>query len=309
MKFARFLLILLINISCSNKKDTSNTIPTQVEINSAVPSLTQPIYNINNADKTLVLNSKLLEISGLSFDSKAKQLVAINDEKGILYYLDLNKGDIISETKFGKKGDYEGVEIIDNFIYTIKSNGDIYPFNRTTESTESKIKTALKSVNDIEGLGYDPSINSLIIACKGKPSIDSNDTDKSKSTKAIYSYNINDGEFKLYCEINDATLSNWLTNNLTETSKFKTNEYNKRAKDFSPSGIAIHPYSKDIYILSSVGKTLVQLDTKFNIKKIHFLNKNIHTQPEGICFDDEANLYISNEGKGLVAKIFIYNYN
>ena len=67
--------------------------------------------------------------------------------------------------------------------------------------------------------------------------------------------------------------------------------------EFAPSGIAVHPKTQNIYVLSSQGKTLVVLHSDGQIAHIEKLEKEIHPQPEGICFDQEGNLFISNEGK------------
>jgi uncharacterized protein YjiK len=76
------------------------------------------------------------------------------------------------------------------------------------------------------------------------------------------------------------------------------------ASAFSPSGIAIHPNTELVYILSSVGKLLVILTPNGSIHHIEKLNKEIHKQPEGICFEKDGTLWISTEGKGGTAKIF-----
>ena len=70
-----------------------------------------------------------------------------------------------------------------------------------------------------------------------------------------------------------------------------------KAADFGPSGIAIHPKTREIYIISSVGKLLVILDKKGNLKYFEKLNADIFKQPEGICFEQDGTLYISSEGK------------
>jgi uncharacterized protein YjiK len=65
---------------------------------------------------------------------------------------------------------------------------------------------------------------------------------------------------------------------------------------FHPSALAQHPVSHNWYILSSVNKLLVITDRTWKVKEVHHLNPSIYTQPEGVAFDKNANLYISNEG-------------
>ena len=66
---------------------------------------------------------------------------------------------------------------------------------------------------------------------------------------------------------------------------------------FSPSAIAIHPITNQIYITSSVGKLLLITNESGKVLHIENLKKSIHPQPEGLCFDQDGNLYLSNEGK------------
>ncbi|NNF02647.1 MAG: hypothetical protein HKN22_08170, partial [Bacteroidia bacterium] len=61
--------------------------------------------------------------------------------------------------------------------------------------------------------------------------------------------------------------------------------------------------SKDIYILSSVGELILILDDKGNFKNCSGLPDELFLQPEGICFDDDAVLYIANEGHDKKARL------
>ena len=79
----------------------------------------------------------------------------------------------------------------------------------------------------------------------------------------------------------------------------------KKDMVFSPSGIAIQPQTKNIYILSSVGKILLVLDKLGKkILTIQALEKKITKQPEGITFDKKGTLYISSEGRSGKGRIF-----
>jgi len=67
---------------------------------------------------------------------------------------------------------------------------------------------------------------------------------------------------------------------------------------FSPSGIAVHPITGDVYVLSTALKRLVVLDyTTGKIRYAVRLDKKVLPQPEGIAFDSEGNLFLASEGK------------
>ena len=80
------------------------------------------------------------------------------------------------------------------------------------------------------------------------------------------------------------------------------------AKAFAPSGIAIHPITKEVFLLSSPGKLLVVLDENGKIKDAQKLSPKYMKQPEGICFDRDGTLYITSEGDGGKARLLKYEY-
>ena len=76
---------------------------------------------------------------------------------------------------------------------------------------------------------------------------------------------------------------------------------------FSPSAIAVHPKTGQMYVLSSVGKILVVLDAKGNVQKVEKLDKSEYRQPEGLCFAKDGTMYMSSEGKGGKARIYRFD--
>jgi uncharacterized protein YjiK len=78
---------------------------------------------------------------------------------------------------------------------------------------------------------------------------------------------------------------------------------------FHPSAFAKNPATAEWYILSSVNKMLVVTDENWKPQAVYRLTPSIFNQPEGIAFDKDNNLYISNEGgdsgSGTILK-FIY---
>lgn len=229
-------------------------------------------YDLNKPVQKYLLPRALDEISGLSFYKK-NQLACINDEEGTLFIYDFIKKEIIKKVDFGKSGDYEGVEVVGDEIFVLKSNGKIHSF-KIEEPFERDLDCSHKDVKEYEGLSYDSKKNYLLLAAKQR----SKDKD---DVKMIYAYNLNNQSLFKYIGIPE--------------SQVKTD---KGGKEFRPSGIAIDPLTGDTYIIASQGKKLLVLAADGHKKVIIDLDPSLYTQPEGICFTPQGELFISSEGSG-----------
>ena len=69
----------------------------------------------------------------------------------------------------------------------------------------------------------------------------------------------------------------------------------------------IQSQKTSIYYLQ-LGKCWLNVLRKENCKKVYDLNYSHFQQPEGISFDINGDLYISNEAKGGKANILKFNY-
>ena len=78
---------------------------------------------------------------------------------------------------------------------------------------------------------------------------------------------------------------------------------------FKPSAAAVNPITHDIFIISSVNKLLLVLDSVKNIKASYKLNPGLFKQPEGLTFSETGKLIISNESAKIgTANLLIYDY-
>jgi uncharacterized protein YjiK len=276
------LICFCFTTGCSGKKGENST------QNGIFP------YNLEKPDYSVFLPFEIEEISGLSY-LKDDILASIQDEKGVIYTLDFTKEEIVQELKFGKNGDYEGVEIAGEYIYAVISDGMLYKTRLDATNTDTEVfDTPLSSKNDVEGLAYDAANNRLLLACKGMSGIEH---DKPGS-RAIYAFDLS-------------------TNQLLDEPVFliETQAVNKlleatfRQSHYRPSGIAVHPITGQIYIVASVGKVLIVLNKNGSIEAVNPLPSSLYKQPEGICFAPNGDMFISNEGKGGKATILRFNYS
>lgn len=236
-------------------------------------------YDLKNPDEVYVLPEYLEEVSGLTF-YQTSQLAMLNDEQGRMYVYDLDSRKVVHRVRFHGQGDFEGIERVGDYVYAIKSNGKLYRFNVKMEGVVEEIRTPFESGNDVEGLGYDPHTNHLLIALKEDGDI----KDVEVKGKAIYGYHIPSHSFQktpLFV-IQDKDLKRVVGN------KFK----------FKPSAIATHPLTGEVFVLASVGRSLLVFGPDGKPKHLTKLKSGLFPQPEGITFTPNGDLYISNEVEG-----------
>ena len=198
------------------------------------------------------------------------------------------KNNIVEQYTFGKDGDYEGVEMIEETAYVLKSNGDVYQFNLSESINARKIETDLTRKNDAEGLGFHEDFMDLLIACKEDPGTKKVDIEKSR---AIYRIDILEKDFK--------KKPKYLIDGKSYNKMLEQKDLSKKKhRPFKPSGVAVHPKSKDVFVIGTVGKMMVILNSEGEIKDLIPLDPELFWQPEGICFNPKGELFISSEGRG-----------
>lgn len=266
-------------------------------------------YQLNQPDETFKLPNDLEEISGLGISEDGQELVAVQDEDGKLFFLDSQAGTVNREVKFWKDGDYEGIEWAGDRVYVVKSSGTIYEVSDwdQEEPEVEKYNFFLDSKNDVEGLCYDRANNRLLLACKAKAGHE----EEFKEQKGIYAFDLATKTLQpdpVYLvslkEVNDYLDKHPNLRKLEKLLKFFDPD---EPFGFAPSAIGIHPQTGDLYLTSSVGKLLLVLNSAGQVQHIEKLDKDIHAQPEGLCFAPDGSLYISNEGKGGDGRLLKFN--
>lgn len=266
-------------------------------------------YDLYEPDERYELKDYLREISGLSYFTE-HSLLCVNDEKGIIYKFNHRKKEVTKKYEFDKPGDYEGVEMVGSLVYVLRSDGRIFKVDHLKDNIHSvKRTTHLNAGNDTEGLGYDPSTNSLLIACKGSPA----HSNKYMGKRAIYEFSIDKNELSKtpkYLIDQDQIRKILEFDSYSRFSVKLLENINPSQGDltFQPSAIAVHPITKNLYVLGSVGKILVVLNPKGDIQAIVKLKRKLFRQPEGICFAPDGTMFISNEGKGSKGNILKYSF-
>lgn len=227
------------------------------------------------------LPSELREVSGISWIGENK-IAAVQDEDGIIFIYDLDKKKVVKEIEFGGAGDYEGLAIEGEDAYVLESDGTITIIEKYQDSDKktTSYKTKFSEKNNMESLELDLENHQLLIIPKDCD-IDSDDR------KGVYAFSLED--YKL---VDNPVLQLDMDDEVLKHFREK-----KVYKNFRPSDIAIHPQTKEMYMLEGAKPKLLILDENGTAKKGYRLDKNIFPQPEGITFGKDGSLYISSEGK------------
>jgi uncharacterized protein YjiK len=227
------------------------------------------------------MSVELKEISGIAFNSGMNDtLYAEEDENGKIFHFKLGDKDI-QTTRFGKRGDFEDIAICNGYFILLRSDGVLFTFplseSRQREAQQVKSFEGLLAGGEYEGLASDEKTGKVFVLCKHC----SNEKTRKAGGGTILQI--------------DAS------GNLTTSGEFEINVKEidaiagTRKINFHPSALARNPATGEWWILSATNQILVIADETWKIKAVYPLDPTLFNQPEGMAFDNQKNLYISNE--------------
>jgi hypothetical protein len=235
-------------------------------------------YDFSSPEKIL-MKEALLEISGITFhQERPDTLLAINDESGKLFYF--TQDDLKPHTvKFAGDGDYEDVAVYKDSIFVLRSDGSLFslPDSLSQQKTISSIRKKVFPKAEYESIYIDDKSGILYVLCK--------QYSKKKNKNLLLGYSL---------DLKDST-------NTVNPFAIDLNPIidKKNKKQFLPSAMAKNLLTGEWFIVSSANKFFLITDKNFKPKKIFALDPAYFIQPEGMAFDSQNNLYISNEGNDL----------
>ena len=256
--------------------------------------------------KSFKLAEDLNEISGLAVSADGR-LFGHDDERSVIYQINPKNGKIIKKFIVGKnkglKEDFEGLCIANDKFYLVTSNGNIYQFSegRDDENVRyEKYKTWMTSKFNVEGLCYDPSTRSLLLACKGVAG------EGYKNMRAVYPFSLDSMALGLHPRFSLSI--DQITQKLPQSVSQKIGEFFLlvEPKSFAPSGIERHPESGNYFILSARSRILIEITAEGHLLDVVQLDVKIHQQAEGLTFLPDNTMVISDEATEGKARITFY---
>lgn len=241
-------------------------------------------YSFFTPDSSYEMPDLLREISGITLASNYT-VFCVQDELGAVFEYDFAKEDINKIHRFTDIGDFEDVAVNKDMVYVLRSDGNVFKFSIKNSSKVEQFMLSLNSLN-IEGLHY--SDGYLYVACKD-PLVSQNETKRS-----VYRVKDNNKAIpELYLEIDLNNISQFISKNYPELALSDVL--------FNPSALAIHPVTKELYLLSATDRLIAVYKDK-QLKYAIPLPAEEYYKPEGLIFYPNGDMLISSEGdkRGLV---------
>ena len=239
-----------------------------------------------------ILPKDLAEISGLALSTDGR-LFAHDDERGRVSEIDYRRGVVVKRFTIGKptvKADFEAIAIAHDRFYLLASDGVLYEFGEGADGAQVPYavhETRLGHECEFEGLAFDPTLNSLLLACKHVG------TSSLRQMLVIYRWRLGGG---------DGQLMSTLTVPLVQV--IGANAW----KGLHPSDITVAPVSGNYVLVAAQEQALVEITPAGDVVAARPLPASLaHT--EGVAISSDRLLILSDEAGKLPAAITLYRWH
>ncbi len=259
-------------------------------------------YNFIQPDRQFDVPEILKEISGISLVNDSL-LFCVQDELGAVFQIDLNNETMSTVARFTDIGDFEDIQVVGNMVTILRSDGVLFTFDYdyfSGKASEARIQVPCMN---IEGLWYDRQSKQYLVSCK-EPSVSVRAATK-KEHKEIVKQNAEKERFVYSFSLNSANKpKEHLAIAIAEIRSFIKEHYQIDSVQnitFNPSALAIHPKTKDMYVLSATDRLIAVYSGKALIN-VMLLPPELFYKPEGVEFLSNGDMVICSEGmkKGYV---------
>jgi uncharacterized protein YjiK len=237
-----------------------------------------------------VLPKDLDEISGVALTPDGR-LLAQSDERAQISEIDFRRGVVTKQFVVGApiiRADLEGIAVANDVVFLLGSNGILYEFREGSNGERvdyTSIDTHLGKECEFEGIAYDSTLGSLLLACKNV------DVKGVKDKMVVYRWRLRGGEDRL------SRLEVPLAPILEAIGK----------KDFHPSDITVDPITGNYVLIAGIEEAMVQITPEGALVFARPL-RGTHHQPESIAITRDSILIIGDEATRQPAVLTLYRW-
>lgn len=235
-----------------------------------------------------IMPKALDELSGVALETNGR-LLAEEDENGRIFEIDYRRGIVTKQFRIGSptiKADLEAIAIVDGEIYVLASNGTLYEFREGADGAHvdyTSHDTRLGKECEFEGLAYDSTLSSLLLACKHVHK------KELKNNIVIYRWKLSGGGDRL------SHMTVPLTRILPAIGE----------KAFHPSDITIDPFTGNYVLIAGIERAIVSITPAGDVVFARKLPGG-HDQPESVAITRDSILIIGDEAQRRPAVITLY---
>lgn len=238
-----------------------------------------------------ILPETLREISGLALTADGR-LLAVGDERGKVFEVDYRRGVMIKEFTVGQPAvheDFESITVAGDRVFLLASNGVLYEVPEGADGAAvayTTHDTGLARQCEFEGVAFDPTDASLLLACKTVH-------DKAlRDSLVIYRWKLQAGS--------NPTLSHLA---VPLTRVIGSNGWD----GLHPSDLTIDPLNGNYVLVAAREKALIEITPGGDAVFARPL-PGVHDQGEGVAITKDGILIISDERVTGPAVITLYRW-
>lgn len=246
-------------------------------------------------DGVLVLPGALREVSGIAAVDD-RTIACVQDEKGVLFFVDLRGELPLRAVPFGAPGDYEGIARVGSDFWILRSDGLLLRLepvdDRYRIAEHHRIDTADR---EFEALCFDRAAERLLILPKHLGARDNHPN----SERQVRAFDLATRQLAAdpVCSVRAKALRADLE--AAGIALPKQAKRRGRARDdleLNCSELTTVPGSQDLLLLSAVDNVLLRVDRSGRLLGAEPLDPAVLPQPEGMTFLPDGRLLVASEG-------------
>jgi hypothetical protein len=297
MTRAALALLLVFGISCRSSDGSSALRPDSATLRERDATLAKRMaatpggVETGKAIAQWILPRALTEVSGIALTPDGR-LLTHDDEHGRITVIDPRRGVVLKRFVLGEagtRGDFEGITIADDKIYVVISNGNLFEFTEGANGQRvpyTAHETRLGRECEFEGVAYDSTARSLVLACK----------------------NVGMKRYR-----DHLVLYRWSLDRTTDRLSMLTVPLSQVIGDHDwkglhPSDITVDPSTGNYVIVASKETALVEITPTGTVVRSIALPEKTHSQPEGVAITRDGILIVSDEGTRRAPTITLYRW-